>query len=62
MGVPNERRLPLLRTQRNLPFCALLRSKFKIFLNLFGSLFAYLYLCNVKMYVLTTPLSAGSKT
>ncbi len=38
------------------------RSKLKLNANLFGSLLAYSYLCSVRMKVLATPLSAGSKT
>ena len=34
----------------------------KIKLVLFGGLLAYSYLCSVRTLVLTTPLSAGSKT
>lgn len=32
-----------------------------LFTKLFGSLLAYSYLCTVRMNVLATPLSAGSK-
>ena len=39
---------------------SLLDEKLKINGDLFGSLLAYSYLCSVKTYVLTTPLSAGS--
>ena len=40
----------------------ILSLELKINANLFGSLLAYSYLCSVRMKVLATPLSAGSKT